>query len=132
MEKQWEESISAMTKRDQTLQAVQNIKDDVQNQLTEHQINLRTIKAHRDEAESRLKDKENGNKPCFISVIWAEFASIECQDMSGSMTILKCRLSDAEKELSHLKNELSQASVTQSAYRQDLETLKKNKEVSTI
>lgn len=52
--------------------------------------------------------------------------------MSGSMTILKSRLSDAEKELSHLKNELSQASVTQSVYRQDLESLKRNTEVSII
>lgn len=71
MEKQWEESISAMTKRDQTLQAVQNIKEDVQNQLTEHQINLRSIRAQRDQAESRLKDKENGKKLYSNLAIWA-------------------------------------------------------------
>jgi hypothetical protein len=70
MEKQWEESISAMTKRDQTLQAVQNIKEDVQNQLTEHQITLLSMRSQRDEAESRLKEKEIGKD--FIQEIRSE------------------------------------------------------------
>lgn len=60
MEKQWEESITAMAKRDQSLQAIHDTKDKVQTQLTEHQISLRAMRAQRDDAESKLKEKELG------------------------------------------------------------------------
>jgi hypothetical protein len=68
MEKQWEESISAMSKRDQSLQAVQDSKDKIQTHYHEMNIHFRELKSQRDEAEARQKEAESGKS-------WVAFES---------------------------------------------------------
>ena len=69
MEKQWEESIAAMAKRDQSLQTVIDTKEKIETQCNENQVSLRVMKAQKNEAEAKLRDKELG-KPLIHYIEW--------------------------------------------------------------
>ena len=62
MEKQWEESITAMAKRDQTLQITHDSKEKMEVQLTEYSINLNAVKNQRNDSLAELREKDNGKK----------------------------------------------------------------------
>jgi hypothetical protein len=60
MEKQWEESITAMAKRDQTLQVTHDKKERMEVQLTEYSINLNALRNQRDDSLAELRGKDIG------------------------------------------------------------------------
>lgn len=60
MEKQWEESITAMAMRDETLQVTHDAKKRMEVQLTEYSINLNALRNQRDDSLAGFREKENG------------------------------------------------------------------------
>ncbi|TPX37056.1 hypothetical protein SmJEL517_g00860 [Synchytrium microbalum] len=109
-EKAWEEAISAMARRDHTLQTVQDTVSRDKERLTGAEVRARAVVEQRDELEIRLKEKER-----------------ECAALYKDFDSLKHAKAVAESKVHEIQGSLTAAEVAESLYRQDLErTNKKN------
>ena len=59
--KQWEESLSAMSNRDKTIQSIANIKEKVETKLHEVSVVNRAVKSDHNAAIKALSKRDQGN-----------------------------------------------------------------------
>ncbi|KAJ3278552.1 Coiled-coil domain-containing protein 40, partial [Borealophlyctis nickersoniae] len=113
VEKQWEEAIAAMAKRDQTFQAVETNRETLKSKLLEAENLVRVLKLEKEEGESRLKEKE-----------------IECEGLHATVSALRTTVSTWEGKGRETRNALVEAQIAESLYRQELDTVNKHHQLA--
>ncbi|KAI8906185.1 hypothetical protein DFJ77DRAFT_477750 [Powellomyces hirtus] len=113
LEKQWEDSLSAMAKRDQTFQAVDSAKTHLATRVREAENALRVLKLEKEEAEKMAREKE-----------------FECTGLHDTLKTIRGTLTSADRTGRDTRNELVEAQVAESLYRQELDKVTKNYELS--
>ncbi|KAI8815798.1 uncharacterized protein EV422DRAFT_501993 [Fimicolochytrium jonesii] len=103
LSKQWEESISAMAKRDMTFQTVNDSKEKMVVEVADANSEIRALKKEKAEVERRLRDKELG--------------------LSDNLSTLRTSLSSSDTKGRDLRSELVEAQVAESLYKQQLDKL---------
>ena len=71
IQKQWEDAMTAMAKRDEAFQSVNEQKEKARTQLIDSSSNIRVLKLEKEEAEKRLQKSELGD--CQILVTFPTF-----------------------------------------------------------
>lgn len=111
-EKQWDEAISAMSKRDKVLQAIENTKLKLSTENLEMKNVIRVLKLERDETTKKLSDKET-----------------YCQQMEETLASMKESLKHHREQHHQDKNSLNQAQANEAHYEQELKQLKQRDKV---
>ncbi|KAJ3047995.1 hypothetical protein HK097_010978 [Rhizophlyctis rosea] len=111
--KQWEESISAMVKRDQAFQAVKENKELVQNKLLDAEKVNRGLSKDMETTEETLKKKEHENA-----------------SLSSLLTTVRTNLLNVDAKARETRNALVEAQVAESLYKQELDQVGKHHELT--
>ncbi|KAJ3107366.1 hypothetical protein HDU97_004248 [Phlyctochytrium planicorne] len=108
-EKQWEDAITAMSKRDVTMQEVDKNRDLLREDLLESQNIIRVLKMEREEADKKLKDKE-----------------LECEGLQNQVQFLRSNLSSIDSKQRETRASLVEAQVAESLYKEELNKVTKH------
>ena len=69
-EKQWEDSLIAMSGRDKAIQSMQDHKQNILTKLSESEVANRVYKAEQESLQARLSKKEQGRLNCTIDLYY--------------------------------------------------------------
>ncbi|KAJ3123918.1 hypothetical protein HK098_001563 [Nowakowskiella sp. JEL0407] len=109
IEKQWEEAVSAMTKRDETFQSVQETVENLKSRLLQAENENTVLKKEKQESEKKLANKE-----------------FECQNLTNQLSTMRANFNSLDSKARDTKNQLVEAQVAESLYRQELEKVNKH------
>ncbi|KAJ3072144.1 hypothetical protein HDU99_002257, partial [Rhizoclosmatium hyalinum] len=109
MEKQWEEAMTAMAKRDVTFQSVEQQKENIKETLDERGIENQSLKSELEQMTKNFTFKE-----------------IECKGLEDKVAFLQSSLKALEQKQHETRGSLSEAQVAESLYKQELDKLSKH------
>ncbi|KAJ3140874.1 spermatogenesis-associated protein 17 [Physocladia obscura] len=109
MEKQWEESMTAMTKRDQAFQSVEFQKEQIKEDLGEAATVSNALKLELEEATKRLVMKE-----------------LECKSLEDKNQFLQATVRNLETKQQETRSTLVEAQVAESLYKQERDKVSKH------
>ncbi|KND03985.1 uncharacterized protein SPPG_01433, partial [Spizellomyces punctatus DAOM BR117] len=113
LEKNWEDAIAAMAKRDATFQLVEDSKDKMKEKLMGVENEFRVMKAEKMELERNLREKE-----------------LECQGLHNTVASLRGAVNSTDSKSRDIRSELVEAQVAESLYRQELDRVNKHHEIA--
>ncbi|TPX65655.1 hypothetical protein SpCBS45565_g05040 [Spizellomyces sp. 'palustris'] len=113
LEKNWEDAIAAMAKRDATFQLVEDSKDKMKEKLMVAENEFRVMKAEKMELERNLREKE-----------------LECQGLHNTVASLRGTVNSTDSKSRDIRGELVEAQVAESLYRQELDRVNKHHEIA--
>ncbi|KAI8855305.1 hypothetical protein BC829DRAFT_359323 [Chytridium lagenaria] len=105
-EKQWEDAITAMSKRDVTMQEVDQSREKIHEEFLDSQNIIRVLKIEKEEADKKLKDKE-----------------LECEGLHSQVQFLRSSLASSDSKQRDTRASLVEAQVAESLYREELNKL---------
>jgi chromosome segregation ATPase len=114
-EKQWEDALSAMAKRDQTFQSVFDAREKLKEELLDSENSRRVLKIEKEEAEKKLREKE-----------------LDCQGLEAQVQFLKSSLSTMDNRQRETRSALVEAQIAESLYKQELDKISKHQEVESF
>ncbi|KAJ3410013.1 hypothetical protein HDV05_004120 [Chytridiales sp. JEL 0842] len=112
-EKQWEEALSAMAKRDQTFQSVFDARQKLKEELMNSENSKRVLKMEKEEAEKKLKDKE-----------------LECTKLMDQVQILRTTVAQFDSKQKETRTALVESKLAESMAKQELEKISKYQDIS--
>ncbi|KAJ3021052.1 hypothetical protein HKX48_009297 [Thoreauomyces humboldtii] len=115
LEKQWEDALAAMAKRDTAFQSVETAKEELAELLRGAENQARVLRLEKADAEKIARDKD-----------------LECAGLQATLTTLRSGLSSADAKGRDVRNELVEAQVAESLYRQELDKITKLHEISQV
>ncbi|KAJ3182075.1 hypothetical protein HDU87_000419 [Geranomyces variabilis] len=113
LEKHWEDSLAAMAKRDQSFQHVETSKQSLASRLLEAENTLRVLRIEKADAEKAAREKD-----------------LENTGLQDNLKQLRGNISSADRTGRDTRNELVEAQVAESLYRQELDKVTKSHELS--
>ncbi|KAK6093521.1 hypothetical protein MT418_006132 [Batrachochytrium dendrobatidis] len=111
-EKQWSEAITAMSKRDTAFQAINESKQTLSSQYLEAQNTIRVLKLERNEALQKLSEKNRSNY----------------ENIEKTLEDLRTLHKGTVEQLIQTRNELVQIESAETAFKNEVNKLKKTKE----
>ncbi|KAJ3214334.1 hypothetical protein HDU67_001775 [Dinochytrium kinnereticum] len=108
-EKQWEDAITAMSKRDITMQEVDQSRENIKEEFLESQNIIRVLKIEKGEADKKLKEKE-----------------LECEGLQSQVQFLRSSLSSIDSKQRETRASLVEAQVAESLYKEELNKVTKH------
>ncbi|KAJ3202003.1 hypothetical protein HDU82_007674 [Entophlyctis luteolus] len=108
IEKQWEESFTAMSKRDSTFQSVENQKQQIKEDFEEAIMINRSLKSELEETHKRLSMKD-----------------LECKTLEDKVQFLQNSIRVTELKQQETRGSLVEAQVAESLYKQELDKIAK-------
>ncbi|KAJ3320092.1 Coiled-coil domain-containing protein 40, partial [Blyttiomyces sp. JEL0837] len=113
IQKHWEDSLTAMSKRDEAFEAVNDQKDIAREKLFDSDNMNRVLRMEKEEQEKKLKEKE-----------------LECQGLESQVQFLRSSLSVLEHKHKDTRGALVEAQVAESLYKQELKRVSKHHELA--
>ncbi|KAJ3015681.1 UNVERIFIED_CONTAM: hypothetical protein HDU68_012615, partial [Siphonaria sp. JEL0065] len=113
MEKQWEESMTAMTKRDVTFQSVEQQKEEIKEDLNETALINNALKNELELTTKKFTMKE-----------------LECKGLEDKIQFLQASLRALEIKQQETRGSLVEAQVAESLYKQELDKVTKHHTVT--
>ncbi|KAL7750833.1 hypothetical protein RI367_003790 [Sorochytrium milnesiophthora] len=111
LEKQWEDSLIAMTKRDSALQTVEKAHEDAKKSVVEGENVVRSLKSDNERLEKKNKELE-----------------MEIERLHKTTTDLATDVADLRQAKREMDGQLAEARIGQSLYHQELQETSKKKE----
>ncbi|KAJ3119051.1 hypothetical protein HDU96_003226 [Phlyctochytrium bullatum] len=112
-EKRWEEALTAMTKRDATMQHMDKARDLAKEELLEAQNIIRVLKLEQEESAKRLKEKE-----------------LECEGLQNQVQFLRSNLNVMDSKQRETRASLVEAQVAESLYKEELNKVSKHHHIA--
>ncbi|KAI8819061.1 hypothetical protein BJ741DRAFT_179644 [Chytriomyces cf. hyalinus JEL632] len=113
LEKQWEESMSAMSKRDLTFQSVEEQKETVQENLSISEMEKRALRNELETVTRKFNAKE-----------------LDCKGLEDQIQFLHTSLRTLESKQREVRSSLTEAQVAESLYKQELDKVSKHHSVA--
>ncbi|KAJ3352503.1 hypothetical protein HDU83_007922 [Entophlyctis luteolus] len=113
IEKQWEESFTAMSKRDSTFQSVENQKQQIKEDFEEAIMINRSLKSELEETHKRLSMKD-----------------LECKTLEDKVQFLQNSIRVTELKQQETRGSLVEAQVAESLYKQELDKVSRHHSIA--